>query len=289
MTVVPYFSFPSSPPSHSKARGGAPGGCCHHKKDTMARSLRFLLLAALLLVVDCRKRDRSSAHPHQGILKPYHPGRFVVELGKKDEQHLLAGKPVMKQVMPDKDSEDQAGTAICVQDVEAPKPAVWNQILDLDSYKGKVPKVKECHNYVVRKNPDGTHTVKTMMKLGIMPGYSVRMVLVCGCSIALREILNRISQNAQYTNHYDHTFVPEKDSLIWSLDYEKYSDFDDVAGHWHLEDHPTKPVRFVMCVRVMSCLHWHDTDTLLLVGRRDALECFMRVTSRHGDQFLDQS
>jgi hypothetical protein len=95
-------------------------------------------------------------------------------LGKKDEQHLLSGKPVMKQVMPDKDSEDTSGTAICIQDVNAPKPAVWNQILDLDAYKGKVPKVKECHNYVVRKNPDGTHSIKTTMKLGIMPGYSVR-------------------------------------------------------------------------------------------------------------------
>lgn len=29
--------------------------------------------------------------------------------------------------------------------------------------------------------------------------------------------------------------------MTWSLDYEKSSDFDDVAGHWHVEDHPTKP------------------------------------------------
>jgi hypothetical protein len=183
----------------------------------MARLLQFLLLTSLLLVADCRKRDKNAAHSHQGILKPYKPGPFEnLHLGKKDEQHLLSGKPVMKQVMPDKDSEDTSGTAICIQDVNAPKPAVWNQILDLDAYKGKVPKVKECHNYVVRKNPDGTHSIKTTMKLGIMPGYS-------------------------YTNHYDHTYVPEEDSVVWSLDYEKYSDFDDVAGHWHLEDHPSKP------------------------------------------------
>jgi len=25
------------------------------------------------------------------------------------------------------------------------------------------------------------------------------------------------------------------------LDYDKKSDFDDVAGHWHLEEHPNKP------------------------------------------------
>ena len=29
--------------------------------------------------------------------------------------------------------------------------------------------------------------------------------------------------------------------MTWSLDYDKTSDFDDVAGHWHLEDHPEKP------------------------------------------------
>lgn len=48
--------------------------------------------------------------------------------------------------------------------------------------------------------------------------------------------------------------MPEEDSVIWSLDYEKYSDFDDVAGHWHLEDHPSKPVRFVLLVVVVVVL-----------------------------------
>ena len=29
--------------------------------------------------------------------------------------------------------------------------------------------------------------------------------------------------------------------MTWRLDYEKTSDFDDVSGHWHVEDHPSKP------------------------------------------------
>lgn len=29
--------------------------------------------------------------------------------------------------------------------------------------------------------------------------------------------------------------------MTWTLDYDKTSDFDDVSGHWHLEDHPSKP------------------------------------------------
>ena len=34
--------------------------------------------------------------------------------------------------------------------------------------------------------------------------------------------------------------------MTWRLDYDKSSDIDDVSGHWHLEDHPTKP----KCTRV---------------------------------------
>ena len=70
----------------------------------------------------------------------------------------------------------------------------------------------------------------------------------------------------KYTNHYDHTYVPEDDSVIWSLDYEKYSDFDDVAGHWHLEDHPSKPVSVV----------W-DAASSLLIGARYKLTLFFHV------------
>ena len=45
----------------------------------------------------------------------------------------------------------------------------------------------------------------------------------------------------QYTSHYDHTYNAEKDSCTWVLDYDKTSDFDDVSGHWHLEEHPDDP------------------------------------------------
>jgi hypothetical protein len=29
--------------------------------------------------------------------------------------------------------------------------------------------------------------------------------------------------------------------VTWKLDYGKTSDFEDVSGHWHLEEHPSKP------------------------------------------------
>eukprot|EP00980_Cylindrotheca_fusiformis_P004626 scaffold990_cov108-Cylindrotheca_fusiformis.AAC.3 len=173
----------------------------------------FLVLVCASCPALARK-DYNEPHPHSGVLKPYEAGPFDLKLNKKELSTLSSGKPVMKQPPP-KEGE-LGGGAICVQDIEAPKEAVWAQILDLDSYKGKVPKLNECKNYFLRKNQDGTFRFKTKMVVGIIPGYS-------------------------YTSHYDHTYTPEKDSVTWTLDYEKTNDFDDVAGHWHLEEHPENP------------------------------------------------
>mmetsp|Transcript_16642 Transcript_16642/g.37405 ORF Transcript_16642/g.37405 Transcript_16642/m.37405 type:complete len:199 (-) Transcript_16642:608-1204(-) len=183
-----------------------------------AAALLLLLLSVSLLLSAHGKRNRNAPHHHRGILSPYKPGPFgsVLSLKPNDENSLSSGKSVMKQI-PNEDDPKGGGRAICVQDIDAPKKAVWSQILDLNSYVGKVNKLKESKNYCVVKNPDKSMTIKTKMIIGVLPGY-------------------------KYECYYDHTLFSDKDSLIWSLDYDKTSDFDDVAGHWHLEDHPTKPV-----------------------------------------------
>lgn len=117
------------------------------------------------------KKNFNEPHPHSGVLQPYEAGPFDLQLDKKELSTLSAGKPVMKQPPP-KEGE-LGGGAICVQDIEAPKEAVWAQILDLDSYKGKVPKLNECKNYFLKKKEDGTFSIKTKMVVGIVPGYSV--------------------------------------------------------------------------------------------------------------------
>ena len=45
----------------------------------------------------------------------------------------------------------------------------------------------------------------------------------------------------QYESYYDHKYHPRESSMTWRLDYEKTSDFDDVSGHWHVEEHPSNP------------------------------------------------
>jgi len=146
------------------------------------RTVMCVVLAALVAIsvggggVADAKKDRNLPHPHRGLLKPYEPGPFEsVQLSKQDEQKLASGQPVMKQTVADASNPAAGGGAICVQDVDAPKDAVWNQILDMNSYKGKVPKVLTAKNYYEGKTKDGDSRFKTRMVVGVLPGYSVRI------------------------------------------------------------------------------------------------------------------
>ena len=155
----------------------------HRRHDGRSRrsasiATSLLVLATILLLhrpthSEAKRADRNSPHVHRGTIKPYLPGSFdALKLDNNDERDLSSDKSVMKQI-PDVDDPKGGGKAICVQDVRAPKSAVWNQILDMDHYVGKVSKLKACKNYLVRRNGDGSSTIKTMMKIGVLPGYSV--------------------------------------------------------------------------------------------------------------------
>ena len=148
-------------------------------RKNQIKLLRTILYLCWAILFVESKIDRNAPHHHRGILTPYTPGPFAMELDNVDEDTLRKGNPVMKQMeaTEEQDSQDkqqqQGGKAICVQDVNAPKKAVWNQILDLDTYTSKVNKLKECKNYFIKSNDDGSVSIKTKMVIGVMPGYSV--------------------------------------------------------------------------------------------------------------------
>lgn len=213
--------------------------------------LKRVVLIAILLSLSCnfvqgRKKDRNAGHSHRGLLKKLLPGPFALDLSGKEEDCLSADKAVMKSI---EDDSGQGGTAICVQDVKAPKSAVWNQILDLQSYVGKVDRVRECENYHVKKNDDGRWNIKTKMVVSVLPGY-------------------------KYEYYCDHVYAPDCDSMTWSLDYDKLSDFDDVAGHWHLEEHPKKPgctrVFYTCDIKLKGSVPKSIKDILTKKALRDA-------------------
>lgn len=135
------------------------------------KSSLLLVSWAVLFYLTWAKIDRNTAHPHKGKLSPYNPGPFHLKLTASDEKELLLGKSVMKQVQDEAGST--GGRAICIQDVHAPKCAVWNQILNFDSYVGKVSRLKECKKYFSQRNKDGSTTIKVKMLVGVIPGYKV--------------------------------------------------------------------------------------------------------------------
>ena len=75
-------------------------------------------------------------------------------LKDSDGEKLTGGKAVMKeeQDVASDGVKGGSGGAICAQDIEAPKEAVWNQILRLGEYAKKVPKVVELKNYKVKQD-----------------------------------------------------------------------------------------------------------------------------------------
>lgn len=146
------------------------------EKCTTFRFKSGLFLASLVVLfyTPWAKIDRNAGHPHRGKLTPYKPGPFDLKLTPSDEKHLLSGKPVMKQIQDEGGST--GGRAICIQDVHAPKCAVWNQILNFDSYVGKVNRLKECRKYFSKRNKDGSSTIKVKMLVGVIPGYKVSLL-----------------------------------------------------------------------------------------------------------------
>lgn len=135
-----------------------------------------ILLAVLLITASptALANRGNQPHDHTGKLTPYKPGPVVgVKLSKQDEAKLSSGHSVMKQTVADPKNPAAGGGAICIQDIDAPKAAVWNQILDFDSYTKKVSKVVQSKNYHISSKKHQQHSIKTKMVLGVLPGYSV--------------------------------------------------------------------------------------------------------------------
>ena len=41
--------------------------------------------------------------------------------------------------------------------------------------------------------------------------------------------------------YFKHVYDPENNSLTWTLDYSRKSDFDDSVGFWYVIPHPERP------------------------------------------------
>mmetsp|Transcript_26028 Transcript_26028/g.62499 ORF Transcript_26028/g.62499 Transcript_26028/m.62499 type:complete len:337 (+) Transcript_26028:20-1030(+) len=157
-------------------------------------------------------------HSHTGKVEPFQPGDPKIKLDGKAKGILKSGKPYQTQVI----TGTSGGRALVVQDVNAPTHVVWGRILDYDHYSDMVPKTVDSKNYkVVPHKPTKANNflekeIFTRMKVGF-PMLKLEF----------------------FVRHF--CFIKEHNSLTWTLDYTKESDFDDSCGYWYIIPHPDDP------------------------------------------------
>lgn len=183
-------------------------------QQQLSKKLRKVILL-FSLVSSAIGSSFTEPHDHNGVVKPFSPGDPKIPLNKKALSILLSNKPYQTQIQ-----SGAGGRGLVVQDVNAPKDIVWGRILDYDSYSKMVPKTIESKNYKVenkkpsKKNPL-SQIIYTRMKVGF-PVLKLEFFI-------------------------KHLYYPEMNSLTWTLDYSKKSDFNDSCGFWFVIPHPDDP------------------------------------------------
>jgi ribosome-associated toxin RatA of RatAB toxin-antitoxin module len=174
------------------------------------QSIKTFLFLLLLSQYVSFSSVTAEAHPHTGKVTPFKAGDPGVKLNGSALKTLSSGKPYSTQI------QSAAGfRGISVQDVEAPPDVVWGQILDFDTYNQKAPSTSESQIYQTEKLLLGQQRIWVRMKVGFP-------------MLKLQFFVN-------------HLYDPHKNSLTWTLDYSKKSDFDDSAGYWYIVPHPDRP------------------------------------------------
>ena len=218
-------------------------------------SLTLLFFVAFLaaLVQQTNASTEQQSHPHKGKVTPYLPGDPHVRLDENALETLHSGKPYQTQIQ-----SGSSGRGLVVQDIHAPTDVVWERILDYDNYADMVPKTAESSNYDVIHHPpegegeegdgDGHQTIYTRMKVGIS-------------FVKLQFFVK-------------HEYYPKLNSLTWTLDYNRKSDFDDSCGYWYVVPHPDHPhdwsrVYYSVDVRMMD---WVPTFVVNFMSKQALTE-----------------
>lgn len=197
----------------------------------------FLLLR---LFFEALAADFGKPHPHRETRAPFAAdSKIAPVLDSEDLATLARGEVVLKQ-----SRGSSRGVGVAVEDVAAPPNVVWGQLLDFGSYASKVPRIKVCENYEV----SGCE-LKTRFVVQACPGYSVEYFV-------------------------RHVYAPHANALVWTLDYDRKSDLDDVHGIWRVTAHPTHSgwsrVEYSADLRLKLGVPGFIVDTLTKKALREA-------------------
>eukprot|EP00929_Paragymnodinium_shiwhaense_P112761 TRINITY_DN81024_c0_g1_i1.p1 TRINITY_DN81024_c0_g1~~TRINITY_DN81024_c0_g1_i1.p1 ORF type:complete len:304 (+),score=76.41 TRINITY_DN81024_c0_g1_i1:84-995(+) len=170
------------------------------------------LLLGLALPTLADAANASAPHPHRGLIPRMRMGEPLVFDLTDEENALVAEGGLWTRAIEVEDSG--IGRAQGVQHIPAPPSIVWGQIADFEGYVGKVNMLQSVSIYD-RNVTDSEVVEKATYVVRVIPGF-------------------------YYEYYIEHHADEEKGELLFFLDYDRESDFDDNQGKWIVEAHPEK-------------------------------------------------
>jgi len=184
--------------------------------QVLPRLLAAVALTCSLGNLGADAANASEPHPHQGVIPrlKMDGGKPKISLTSKDLEQIEDGQLWMHT-----EEVNGIGRGLGIRDIAAPWEVVFGEIADLKGYVSKVPMLSDLKVYSskTKRSAKGSEVVeKATYMIKVIPGY-------------------------KFEYYLEHHAVKSKKTLLFFLDYDRSSDFNDMQGRWFLEEHPTKP------------------------------------------------
>jgi Polyketide cyclase / dehydrase and lipid transport len=174
-------------------------------------------------------------HPHDGVAVPWPSGKPGVVLDSKAEETLARGKPVqtMAHFQVDNDNQQQRqppktiSRRMIVQDVEASVETVMERILDYNQYAKMVPGILQSEIY-------DRETLHADAECGDDSDDDDVQEQKCAPQ-RFRVRMKAGVPFMQFEFYSDIRYDPKRQSISWTLDYEKYSQVHESVGMWYIQ------------------------------------------------------
>ena len=176
-------------------------------QSVCSRALRICLIGLTIGLATDAHADEHQAHPYAPILRPIVSTPQAINLTKEESQTLDSNMPVVRQA-----KEEQAGSGIAVQDIDAPPEYVWRVILSHHMYAEWVKNIDKCHVYKKK----GRLWYISMLTSFLWVKSQLYMI-------------HRIQRPMGY--------------ISWTLDRSRTSDLKDVTGYWRISTIDDEPNR----------------------------------------------
>jgi hypothetical protein len=179
-----------------------------------------------------QQTEENDRHPHDGVAVPWPIGKPGVELDAKAEETLARGIPyqTMAHFLDHSNNNNnnyqqqqpprKISRRMIVQDVEAPVETVIKRILDYNQYAKMVPGIMQSEIYDRETLEDADCDDMQEEECALQ---RLRVRMKAGVPFM------------QFEFYSDIRYDPKRQSISWTLDYEKHSQVHESVGVWYIQ------------------------------------------------------